>query len=69
MNTYTCTSFTGHFPVGTAAVVVARSRIEAAHALEKALATQGLPQTIDPKTMLIVDPHHQNVRVLLDGNY
>lgn len=69
MNVYTCTSFTGHYPVGTAAVVVARSRIEAARALENALTAHGLTQTIDPTKMTIIDPHHQNVRILNDGNY
>ena len=69
MNVYTCTSFTGHWPVGTSAVVVATDSVAAAHALAVALANEGLAQPIEPSEMKIVDPTHQSVRILCDGNY
>ena len=69
MNTYTNKTFHGHWPVGTAAVVVATSRVTAAQALETALAAQGLPQPIKPEDMHIVDPTHQHVRILCNGDY
>lgn len=69
MHIYTNTSFTGHWPVGSAVVVTARSRIHAAELLEKTLETMGLKQTIDPKKMVLMDAAHANVRVLCDGNY
>ena len=69
MNVYTNITFAGHYPVGSAAVVVATSRITAAKALSVALSQQGLAQEIKPEDMHIIDPGHQHVRILNDGNY
>jgi hypothetical protein len=69
MNVYTCKGFTGHYPVGTAAVVIAANRMRAVQALETALATHGLAQTINPDDLVLLDLTHQQVIVLNDGNY
>jgi len=39
---YTCTSFTGHNPVGTAAVVLAETKYEAKRLLREELEAEGL---------------------------
>jgi len=44
MKIYTCTNFKGHYPVGTAAVVVANNRQEAERVLEDELHNLNLPQ-------------------------
>lgn len=69
MNVYTITGFKGVWPVGTAAYAVARDRTQAAQALEKELIKAGLPQTIDPKRMLLVDTTNTHAFVLLNGDY
>lgn len=69
MNTYTITGFTGHWPVGTAAVVVAQTAAMAAQALEEALRQQGLPQVIDPAKMERLSTYVPTIRILNDGNY
>lgn len=69
MNIYTNKTFKGHYPVGTAAVVVATSSRAAAAALERELVNHGLPQTINPESMIELKPTKNSVRVLNDGNY
>lgn len=66
MNYYTNTNFTGHYPVGTAAVVHARSQKEAAERLNAELVKVGLPGDAKPQDMNIF---RIGVRILLDGQY
>jgi len=72
MKVFTFTNFKGHYPVGTAAVVVAKNLHDAAGLLNVELSEAGLP-LVDPcdKDVNItqVDTTTQNVDVLLDGNY
>ncbi len=63
---YTCTTFTGHWPVGCAAVVIATSPLTAAAALNKALRDVGLPPDARPDDMERMD---SGVRILNDGDY
>lgn len=67
MKIYTCTSFVGHYPVGTAAVVRANSKEEAAHLLEIALTAHSLPQKVAPEQM--EELPKLGVVILADGNY
>ena len=67
MYVFMCNDFEGHYPVGTAAVVVARTHAEAKQMLIDALDKQGLPQT-DP-TLVPVDTLYPSVHILCDGNY
>jgi len=62
---YTCTDFRGHWPVGTAAVVVAQDETEARALLDSALAAQGLggDYTLTPL------PLSPGVCILADGDY
>lgn len=69
MNVYTNNSFTGHWPVGTAAVVVAPNNVVAAELLEEELKNRGLPQKIDPKKMERMSTYRPLVVILNDGNY
>ena len=69
MNVYTCNTFRGHYPVGAAAVVVAKSAPDAARKLELALAIDGIPQSIDPSKMTRLVTHTSAVRILCNGDY
>jgi hypothetical protein len=71
MNIYTCTEFTGHYPTGTAAIVVARSRAQAVSKLNAALKEAGLPGDAETKDLvpLIIDDDCPVCRILADGNY
>lgn len=62
------TGFKGHWPVGTAAVVVASSAEEAAVLLTRELGLITLPQAIEPNSMIELEMKPQVV-VLADGNY
>ena len=66
MKTFTCNTFNGHYPVGTAAIVTAKSAKDAAKKLEAVLVEHGLPQQIVPAMM---KPFATGVRILCDGNY
>ena len=69
MKVWTNTTFSGHYPVGTAAVVVAETAEQAAQLLQTALAERGLrgPVTADQFVLLPVD--QPRAVVLLDGDY
>lgn len=69
MKVYTCTAFSGHWPVGTAAVVVAESPEEAAVYLERVLTTKGLSQRIDAGELVPLDVTHAGATILNDGDY
>lgn len=44
MKVFTCTSFTGHYPVGVSALIVAETEDEARTMLLEELRKEGLPQ-------------------------
>ena len=69
MNVYYNNSFTGHWPVGTAAVVVAPNNWMAAEILEEELKNQGLSQKIDPKAMVRLPTYRPSVTILNNGDY
>jgi hypothetical protein len=69
MNVYTCNTFRGHWPVGSAAVVVAQSAEMAAESLEIYLSNNGLAQTIKTEDMERLSTYVPTIRILNDGNY
>lgn len=69
MRVYYCTNFDGYWPVGTAAIVVAKSPHKAALLLESTLEGISLGQSIDEKDMHLVGTKEENVLILRDGNY
>lgn len=69
MKLFVNNSFTGHYPTGTAAVVVAPSRSRASEILKARLAKIGLPQEVDAKDMREVNLSGEQCEILYDGNY
>lgn len=70
MAIYTCTGFKGLWPVGTCAIVRAKSQEEAAHKMNCALAEAHLPQDepVLPENM-IKFKKSQDVDILMNGDY
>lgn len=66
--TWINTSFKGHHPIGTAAIVVANNQKEASILLEKKLESVGLMQPINPSSMLKLDMTVKKALILYDGN-
>lgn len=66
---YVCNQFTGHYPVGTAAVVVAESQQHAAELLNQQLRRQGLPGDANSNMMVLVVQKTPQAVILCDGNY
>lgn len=70
LHTYYCTEFTGHYPVGAAALVHAASQEEAASLLNAVLQNEHkLPGDAQPEDMKMYEPESRDVTILLDGNY
>lgn len=68
-NVFVCTGFTGHWPIGTAAVVVALTSEEAADLLNKELIHRGLIGDATPDAMAEISIFTKRAFVLNDGNY
>lgn len=69
MKVWTNKNFSGHWPVGTAAVVVAGNSVDAAHLLSVELKGQGLPQSVLAEDMKELPLESGVVRILNDGDY
>lgn len=69
MNVYTCTDFSGHWPVGTAAVIVAENDEDANTILCDELARIGLPQNKELTFKLLALGAGPGCRILCDGDY
>jgi hypothetical protein len=70
MKIYVCTNFTGHWPVGSAALVIAEDSEEAERMLRDVLAEE-IPQRTQPPKLWMdeVKPDSKGVTLLNDGNY
>lgn len=73
MIVWTCKRFTGRYPVGTAAVVIAETAYEAAARLNYELRARLLPGDAAPADMLVLCRCGRKVapavRILCDGEY
>ena len=69
MKGYTCTTFKGHFPVGTAAVVIAKGRRIARTRLSRALKVQGLPGLSGKDRLEEIRFDSPGVYILADGDF
>jgi len=69
MKIFTAKKFTGYWPVGTAAVIVARNVKEAVMLLEEELKKRGLSQKISPDSLVELNLNKETVVILRDGNY
>lgn len=68
MRVFTCSDFSGHYPVGVAAVLVGESEEDVREEFAAILAGVGLRLRGD-ETFIELDTTRQNVRVLCDGDY
>lgn len=66
---FLCNNFEGHYPVGTAAVVVAYDAAQASFMLEQELDKMGLKQKIRSNQFKVVDADSYGVYILSYGNY
>lgn len=70
MKIWTCNTFAGFWPVGSAAVVQAKTRSRATSLLNKALKAHGLKGDAEPKDALEFPAEpDETVRILVDGEY
>ena len=69
VNVYTCNEFKGHWPVGAAAVVVAKDKPQAVRLLKAELKRSGLEQDISAKKLNLVSTAVPTVIMLHDGDY
>jgi hypothetical protein len=69
MRVFTCNEFRGHWPVGTAAVIVAHDGETAWQLLAQEIASQGLPPLRSDDKIEEIDMTTAGVRILNDGNY
>lgn len=69
MNVFYCTTFSGYWPVGTAAIVAAPNADEAADLLMFELLKHRLGQTITPQDMKPFNVEYAGALILRDGDY
>lgn len=69
MKVFTNNKFSGHNPVGSAAVVVAPDQEAAAIMMMDCLARIGLPQEVKEEDMVELNTNIRTVLVLHDGDY
>ncbi len=67
MKVFTCNDFEGHWPVGTAAIIVAETEDEAIGELGQRLLDRGLPGI--GFSLNELDLSSSSVLILCDGNY
>jgi len=68
MRIYTCNDFEGHWPVGTAAVIVAKSKRKAQHLLAAEMVKEGLKPD-GTETLVEIDTSVLGAHILNDGEY
>lgn len=66
---FTCTNFEGFYPTGTAAIVSAKTREDAARILQNSLDEYGLNQKIETHQMILFDDSFGEVCIMCDGDY
>lgn len=69
MRVWTCNDFKGMWPVGSAAVVVAKDEEQARRILDWDLRQRGLDGLRDSDRIIEIDTDTPDVRVLNDGDY
>lgn len=69
MRIYSHTKFSGHWPVGTAAVVIAEDRDMAVTLLEQKLKDIGLSQKIERDDFMVIGSSAPVAVILRDGDY
>ncbi len=67
MKVFVSTDFKGHYPVGTAAIIVAKDKRSARNLLKAALEEDGLPT--DDFSLREIDVTQPRAEILNDGDY
>jgi hypothetical protein len=67
LGVFVCNQFTGHYPAGTAAVVVAKNQEHAAQVLNDQLKFQGLIGDANANMMALVMTNNEQAVILNDG--
>jgi len=66
---FAATDFTGHYPVGSAAIVVANDVNQAVDILNAQLRACGLPGDQKAEDLVVIDPNMPHAIILCDGEY
>ena len=69
LKVFTNTAFEGHYPVGVAAVIIAKNKHDAAILLSNALFDAGLDPNITSENMIEINSNEEHAVILCDGNY
>ena len=69
MNVWTCVDFRGHWPVGTAAVVIAPTAFEARRILMAELERKGLAQKVPYEAIHRIYTNVNQAVILNDGDH
>lgn len=69
MKCWFCKGFKGHYPVGTAAVVVAHDEEEAVYLINEQLRAHGLTTEVTADKLQRVSLGSARAVILCDGNY
>lgn len=69
MSVFTCDDFEGHYPVGSAAIIIAANELVAKQMLLDHLSEIGLPQRAPEKITVRLLDIRPGVTILVDGNY
>lgn len=66
---YACNNFRGHYPAGTSAIMIAKTREDAAELLEQHLMKQGLSQLISTEQIFEIDSSTEQAVIFSNGDY
>ena len=69
MKVWTYIGFEGHYPIGTAAVMVGDDRVSVIRKLNRQLKKQGLPGDARVKYLREVNTEVASCEILTDGDY
>lgn len=69
MKVFTNNKFEGYYPVGSAAVVIAKDKDDAARLLSDKLFNIGLNPSVTSDSMIEVNIEESHAVILVDGNY
>jgi hypothetical protein len=69
LKVFTSTSFDGHYPIGVAAVIIAKDKHCAAMLLSNALFDAGLNAKVTEGDVVEINKSEELAVILCDGNY
>jgi hypothetical protein len=69
LKVFTNIAFEGHYPVGVAAIIIAKDKHDAARLLSNALFDAHLDPNVTEENMIEVNSDEEQALILCDGNY